>query len=403
MKNYILLLTVTFSLLSCRSDQKGPQNPPAMNKEDSFAYDYEVLKENTDVVLLEKDSMKVAVVGDYQARVMTSSANGLSGMSYGWINHKLIRSGEYQPHMHAFGGEERFWLGPEGGQFALFFKPGDPFDLEHWQTPGAIDTMKYELIARSSDQASYRKRFELTNYAGATFDIQVDRTIKILDQAAAENILDAHLDGLQWVGYQTENQITNAGASDWNKETGAPSIWLLGMMKASPANIVIIPYKPGGAERVNASYFGEVPPRRLIKTDSLLFFKGDAQYRSKIGIPPGIVQPIAGSYDASQQIMTIVHFEVPETTDYVNSMWEIQEFPYAGDVVNAYNDGPNEAGGQLGAFYELETSSPALALAAGESGRHVQRTFHFEGEPAQLDRLCRELFGIGLADIPQME
>lgn len=402
MKKYILLLTLTISLFSCQSGQEEQHDHPAMDKKDSFAYDYEVLKENTDVILLEKDSMKVAVAGDYQARVMTSSADGLSGLSFGWINHDLIRSSEYQPHMHAFGGEERFWLGPEGGQFALFFKPGDPFDLEHWQTPGAIDTMKYELASRSSDRAAYRKHFALVNYAGTTFEIQVDRTIQLLDQAAAEDILGTALAGLRWVGYQTDNQITNTGTSDWNKETGVPSIWLLGMMKASPENIVLIPYEPGGADRVNASYFGEVPPERLIKTDRLLFFKGDAQFRSKIGIPPGIAQPLAGSYDAAQQIMTVVQFEVPDATDYVNSMWEIQEFPYAGDVVNAYNDGPNEAGGQLGAFYELETSSPALALAAGESGRHVQRTFHFAGDEAALDRLCRALFGIGLAEIPGM-
>lgn len=403
MKNYILLLIITLSLFSCQYGQEEQHDHPAMDKKDSFAYDYEVLKEHTDVILLEKDSMKVAVAGDYQARVMTSSADGLSGLSFGWINHDLIRSGEYQPHMHAFGGEERFWLGPEGGQFALFFKPGDPFDLEHWQTPGAIDTMKYELVSRSSDRAAYRKRFELVNYAGTTFEIQVDRTIQLLDQAGAEVILGTALEGLRWVGYQTDNQITNTGTSDWNKETGVPSIWLLGMMKASPENIVLIPYEPGGGDRVNASYFGEAPAERLVKTDRLLFFKGDAQYRSKIGIPPAIVQPIAGSYDAAQQIMTVVQFEVPDETDYVNSMWEIQEFPYAGDVVNAYNDGPNEAGGQLGAFYELETSSPALALAAGESGRHVQRTFHFAGDEAALDRLCRELFGIGLAEIPGME
>ena len=37
--------------------------------------------------------------------------------------------------MNAFGGEDRLWLGPEGGQYSIFFRAGDPFDLEHWQTP----------------------------------------------------------------------------------------------------------------------------------------------------------------------------------------------------------------------------------------------------------------------------
>jgi hypothetical protein len=34
--------------------------------------------------------------------------------------------------LHKGGGEDRFWLGPEGGQYALYFNAGDPFDLDHY-------------------------------------------------------------------------------------------------------------------------------------------------------------------------------------------------------------------------------------------------------------------------------
>jgi len=77
-----------------------------------------------------------------------------------------------------------------------------------------------------------------------------------------------------------------------------------------------------------------------------------------------------------------------EITDYVNSMWELQDEPFSGDTVNAYNDGPPEPGAApLGPFYELETSSPALALEPGKSGEHVSETYHFQGERAELDRV----------------
>ena len=59
---------------------------------------------------------RVAIVPAYQGRVMTSSATGDGGTSYGWINYELIETGEKQPQIHVFGGEERFWLGPEGGR-----------------------------------------------------------------------------------------------------------------------------------------------------------------------------------------------------------------------------------------------------------------------------------------------
>ena len=101
-------------------------------------------------------------------------------------------------------------------------------------------------------------------------------------------------------------------------------------------------------------------------------------------------------------MLTIVKYNQPDAsaTDYVNSMWELQKEPYAGDVVNSYNDGPPSPGAKpLGPFYELETSSPALALAAGKSAEHVQETYHFEGERAKLDALSQTLLGASLDEI----
>jgi len=86
--------------------------------------------------------------------------------------------------------------------------------------------------------------------------------------------------------------------------------------------------------------------------------------------------------------------------DYVNSMWEIQEEPYKGDAINSYNDGPAEPGAKpLGPFYELETSSPAAALNAGESLEHTHRTFHLQGEDADLDLVAKATLGVTIAEI----
>ena len=83
--------------------------------------------------------------------------------------------------------------------------------------------------------------------------------------------------------------------------------------------------------------------------------------------------------------------------DYVNSLWEIQERPYEGDVVNSYNDGPPEPGARpLGPFYELETSSAAAELAPGESLTHVHQTFHFRGPEAELDAVAQATLGVSL-------
>ncbi len=108
-------------------------------KSASFGEDLAFLRQHTEVALLADKSgnAQVAVAPAYQGRVMTSTAGGAKGLSYGWVNRKLIASGKFEPHINVFGGEDRFWLGPEGGQFSIFFAKGVPFDLEHWFTPEA--------------------------------------------------------------------------------------------------------------------------------------------------------------------------------------------------------------------------------------------------------------------------
>jgi hypothetical protein len=81
-------------------------------------------------------------------------------------------------------------------------------------------------------------------------------------------------------------------------------------------------------------------------------------------------------------------------------MWEQQKDPYAGDLINAYNDG-SPAPGQppLGPFYELETSSPGAELAPGESMTHRQITVHFTGKPKQLNPIATQTLGVSLEKI----
>lgn len=381
-------------------DEKPPQRAQqVLSASETFGYDLDLLQQYQKVVVLKRDSMQVLIVPGYQARVMTSSATGLSGRSYGWINHELVQSGKYEPHINAYGGEERFWLGPEGGQFGLFFEKGKPFSFANWQTPGLLDTAAFNTEYVQPGAAGFSKTATLRNYSGTSFTVTIKREIKLLENDAVESILGMPLSDLHWVGYRSVNSITNRGDRDWRLEDGVLSIWLLCMMKSSPANNIIVPYAPGGGDLVNDSYFGRIDEERLIKKDSFLLLKADAASRGKIGIPPAIVRPYAGSYDAASGVLTVIGFDYKGDTNYVNSQWEIQQQPYQGDVVNAYNDGPNESGSQLGKFYELETSSPAVALRSGQRLTHEQVVLHIEGKPEQLSQISLKLLGADLRDL----
>ena len=374
----------------------------------TFGDDLIFLKKFTKAFVLSDESGKkqVAVVPEYQGRVMTSTADGEAGISFGWVNRDLIASREKQPHINVYGGEDRFWLGPEGGQYSIFFKKGDPFDLEHWYTPTWIDTEPYDVVNQSQDQAIFSCTFQLTNYSGTQLDLEVIREVRLLSDADVEEELGLSImPAVKTVAFETANEIKNTGSNSWKKETGLLSIWILGMFNASPATTVVIPFIEGDEKVlgpiVNDTYFGKVPEERLVVKEGVMFFAADAGYRSKIGVSPGRSKPVMGSYDAINRVLTVVQFTLPKgVTDYVNSMWEIQEEPYGGDAVNSYNDGSPEPGtAQLGRFYELETSSPALALQPGQTGKHIHRTYHFQGSESDLDSIARKALGVGIEDI----
>jgi hypothetical protein len=373
-----------------------------------FGSDLGFLREHTPIVVLAepRGSSQVIVAPAYQGRVMTSTTGGPDAPSFGWIGRAAIASGQKQPHMNVFGGEDRFWLGPEGGQYALYFKPGDPFDLDHWQVPEAIDWGSWEIAAQSDTSVRFRKRMSLVNYSNAAFEIDVERTVRLLDADAIRSQLDVTAgSGVRVVAFESSNTVTNAGSRPWQPESGLVSIWILGMMTPSADTTIAIPFAPGPDPElgpiVNDAYFGKVPPDRLVVKGSILFFKGDGQYRSKIGLSPARALSLAGSYDAAGHVLTLVQYTRPaDATRYVNSMWETQREPYKGDAINSYNDGPPAPGKPpLGPFYELETSSPALALVPGERYTHVHRTFHFAGPEPDLDRIARATLKTGLSEL----
>ncbi|MCH8120597.1 MAG: hypothetical protein IIC00_12835 [Planctomycetes bacterium] len=374
----------------------------------TFGDDLAFLKKHTDVVILSDTSgnSQVAVLPTLQGRVMTSTAEGMDGLSFGWINRELIASGKIAEHINVYGGEDRFWIGPEGGQFSVFFKKGVQFDLEHWFTPAPIDTEPFELVSKSKSLALLKKDMQLENYSGTIFNLRVDREIRVLERSEALDALGiTPAKAVKIVAFESNNTMTNTGTKAWEKETGLLSIWILGMFNPSPATTVVVPFNVGTEDElgptVNDAYFGKVPANRLVVKDGVLFFSGDGQYRSKIGLSPQRAKPIVGSYDAVNKVLTIVQYNKPQTAvDYVNSMWELQAEPYKGDVVNSYNDGPSEPGAKpLGPFYELETSSPSAALKPGGTISHIHRTYHLQGSEADLDTIAKATLGVTIAEI----
>lgn len=357
------------------------------------------------IVLKGPEGSAIAVWPAMQGRVLTSSAEGDGGRSFGWVNKDLIGSGKVQPHINAVGGEDRLWLGPEGGQFSIFFAPHTPFDLDYWFTPAALDTESFAISAQSPTQVSFAKDIELTNYSGTRFDVKINRTVKLLSRQEISTDLKSELpSSVKVVGYESDNKLTNISPVAMQRSTGVLSLWVLGQFRAASQAAIILPVKPGPEDQlgriVKTDYFGPVPSGRIEITPRAVFFRADSNFRSKLGLSPKRSEGVIGSYDVEHRVLTIVQFDQDSSADYVNSAWEIQSNPYAGDVANCYNDGvPAHGKPQLGHFYELESSSPAKALAPGASLEHTQRTIHLVGNEQDLDRLAISVLGVGLAEV----
>jgi len=374
----------------------------------TFGDDAAFLKSHTDVIVLsDKEGLaKVAVAPAWQGRVMTSTAGADAGLSFGWINRELIASGKPVLHMNPFGGEDRFWMGPEGGQYSVFFAKGAKFELADWFTPASYDTLPFKVVRQARDKAVFASEFTLTNYSGTKFEVAVNREVRLLGTAAAWQKLGVKPSAnVTLVAYETDNKITNAGKQAWKKETGLLSIWILGMFTPSPSATIVVPIKPGPESelgvKVTSDYFGQVPPDRLVVKDDVIYFSADGKYRSKIGVNPKRSKGVSGSYDADNKVLTTVQYTLPPgVTDYVNSLWKLQDNPYGGDAANCYNDGPPAPGAKpMGPFFELESSSPAAALAPGKSLSHLHRTMHLSGPESALDGVARATLGVSLADI----
>lgn len=399
--NFFAVATILFC--ACNSTpQKKQENMTEKYEKGTFGYDLNFLQSKDSVIILKnaEGNGQVIVSAKYQGKVFTSTTDGNAGKSFAWINYKQFDAA-IDPHMNAYGGEDRLWLGPEGGKFSLFFKPGTKMEFENWKTPAPIDTESWEIVSSNEKKVSIKKEMEIMNYAGTNLKLRVERDIEILENENIKELLGVEVSSeVKSVGFKTTNNLINTGKKEWNKETGAPCMWNLDMLSPSEKTTIIIPYKGTDTGKVaTTDYFGEIPKDRIHCSNGILLFKGDGKSRGKLGITPLRATNIAGSYNSDDGILTIVQFNVDSSATYLNQEWKTDKDPFIGDAVNSYNDGPLADGKQMGPFYELESVSPAAFLKPGERLTHRHSVFHFTGNKLQLNIIAKKLFNISLNEI----
>lgn len=354
----------------------------------TYSEEIERLNPYCDIIELMSGTSRIAISPKFQGRVLTSCIDK-DESGFGWLNHEFISSGQIQPHMQAYGGEDRFWIGPEAGPYALFFQSGEAFNQKNWQTPTCIDTEPFDLVGQNESNVSLSKTCQLVNYQGHRFDIEIARQVHILSEEEISVALGGFdLSGIQSVGFQSDNAIINRSDKAWSKKTGLLNIWILGQFHTGPNCWAIIPTLPGA--RINENYFEADLSERLVHKPGYSQLLLDGQQKAKIGLAPSHDRNVIGSYDRDTKTLTVVSYETDKNEAFLNSEWKIQPEPYNGDVLNVYNDGPDENELILGPYFELETSSSSRELPSGDSIHHRHSTYHFNGTFDALNKVSQQ-------------
>ncbi|WP_111980140.1 DUF6786 family protein [Algibacillus agarilyticus] len=395
------LLWLTFTLQGCtliKNDELD--NAPTMSKNE-FNADVDLLKQQFNPVVLSDGQRKLIVVPELQGRIMTATANATKGQTFGWFNHDYLQT-PHQSRSTPIGGADRLMFGPETGTFSQFFPHGKERTTDNLYAQDAIVMQPYNVIAQTASKITVQAPVTLVNNADTTFEFDVKRTVRLFSKAEIEAMTKlTHLDTVEFVGYGSDTQIINTGEA-WKKETGLVSIWHLGAFKPSADTTVVIPTK--GTVKEATPYFNAIKTSHTQTAKNHVFYKADAQYMNKTGVPPHQTKPIMGAYDAQRNLLTLVMFNISkhQAARYVTASWIDSSDPYNGEIVNVFNDGPDDFGQYFGPFYEMESSSAAFELSSGGSQSHYHYTLHFQGDKTALNKITTELLGITLSEIEQV-
>ena len=347
---------------------------------------------------------QVLVCPSLAGRVMGTTYNGNNGDFGGFIDVKAFKEG-MNDIWNNWGGEERYWLCPEGGQFGLMFQ-GKKNCFDNYTVQDGINNSKYETVdlSKAGDSLTMKASFNLVNGIGTKFNVDSVRRIRVLDACP---YLTGAGNGVDFVGFQSESTITNVGQKAWEKETGALAHWHLGQFLPGPRVIVIIPFKQGDIANppIREDYFEQfvvgqkMPPNRYWLKDGFALFKADGKCRTKIGQNRSRGMGLLASYNLDTNEIVMMEYDFYPNLEYAASYWYEQPEPYNGDCISFSAEGPGTPAESDGRCYELESMSPAMLLEPGQSFTFRTRTMHMKGPRTTMARICRQQLGPEIATL----
>lgn len=344
------------------------------------------------------DGTRLLVAPALAGRVLTSVFR--DGTEAAWLDRRAIAAGYGTPaRFHNFGGQDRIWLGPEGGPFGYFFAPGAKCEPDAWRAPRLIDRGSWRLLTRDRLGARMRLEGTIVDASGGRMRVRIVRDVRALGRADVEERLGARLPrSVESAGSESSQVLTRLSAAPLPPRPALPQLWVLGQFPCGPRAVVFAPLRAGARSAVKPfedRYFGPPGPRRILYTAGdggppCVLFRADGRLRSKFGVPVRHSSGIAGAFDPQRELLTIVRFDVHPAAPYGSFLWSPRARELrGGDVFQSYNSGD-------GTCFELESVAPASPEAGSKARAHRHATLFLRGNPRVLRNFLRERLRIRL-------
>ncbi|NME69114.1 DUF6786 family protein [Flammeovirga aprica] len=365
----------------------------------SFGADIQFLEKYIDdLTILGEGNHLVAVSPKFQGRVFTTTTKGYEGRSIGFFNKELMASEGGLRKMSKLGGESRMWFGPEVNEFSVFFPPYVERSGENMQVSEALDTLFFQTAKINSMMSSSSNQMKIENNYGTVFNLMAERNISYNQKDQIEDKLKIQIpQSVDYVSFSTVTTIKSLDERKWEKGTGLLPIWEIGCMLPSDNQWAIVPTNTAKLDTVT-NYFTEQKGRVTIK-DGIVFYKVDAKYLNKMGLPRENIKPIMGSYSPEYNLLNIVTYSFENDSLYVSSDWESSK-NYEGDVMNIFNGEVTPSLDRNWPFFEFESFSAAKELQKSEELKHRQTVYHFEGSKDDLSLISEKVLGVHLSQLP---
>ena len=376
------------------------------------------------IVLKSDDGKKQVVVApSLVGRVMCATMDGENGTTNAVINEAQIKKGfstsGYAARSgigdgwNSFGGAERIWFAPEGGKYALFFKPDGEQIWPNYFMAAPFNSMQYKVVSSAKDSKSvtFAAPVKLTNYQGRHIELDIARKISLLEYCPFVTGID---EAVQFVGFESRTIAKNAGSEPLKKESSPVSLWTVGQFNCTEHTVILIPFRKGPVselgEPVTTEYFRcqltepNMPKNYWRTVDGCVLLKANGKVQTKLEMLKRRAIGRIASVDLAANTMTIVNTDVYHELDYVASFF----LPYKGDDFD---------GGVLSAFilkgtigdpnnpplYELETCSPIMVLRPQEKFGHTVCTYTLRGSSDAINEICKRFFNVNVQTLKQFD